>query len=94
MELKLSTHGKTFATRELARAVTETARGGDGEVIVDAEGAYLSPSFTAELLGVLTERFDRVAVIGLEASRLEMVNRLANQLGLSSVVTTKATAAV
>ncbi len=94
MEIKLSTHGKSFATRELARAVAKTARGGDSEVIVNAEDTYFSPSFAAELLGVLTSRFDQVTVIGLEESRLEMVNRLADQLGLSSVVAAEATAAV
>ena len=86
MTLKLSSHGTSFATRGRARELMQNVAEGGPEVHVDLAGAVASPSFLAELLGMLAQQFDSVVVTGASDHLADVVKHLARQLDLERQV--------
>lgn len=84
--LILSQHGRTFATRERAREIVALLDGEPGDVVrVNASNVSASPSFVAELLSRLTERFREVRVEGASDHLEELASDIAGKLHLEGV---------
>jgi hypothetical protein len=89
MPIKLSDTGRTHVTRERARDIiaaagplTESA-----DVVVDAEGVIITPSFVAELLTALTARGLSVRFVNASEHTAKLVESLTGKLKLTGRVT-------
>lgn len=87
MRIHLRSHGRSFATRERAYDLIKTVGKPDKlECELDIEGVMASPSFLAELLGLLVEREATVVVVGADEFQKRTVASLIRQLGFSDSV--------
>ena len=92
MKIALAALGKSFATRDRARAIVHQWAGCDARPIsLDVSGVDVSPAFLAELLTALTAT-NAVEVTGGDDSRfnLDMAQKLVRQLGLGDLVSVSA----
>lgn len=83
MTIVLSRYGRSFATRSRARElVNQVAESSGVRIIVSCEGVFASPSFLAEFLSLLCERFGQVELRGADESLAHVIKRLITQLQL------------
>jgi hypothetical protein len=84
MELRLSEHGVTFATRERAAAIVESlAPTTELEVNFDGVKAA-SPSFLDSLFGSLSEKAERVRIASVAPELAALVERVIERRKLKS----------
>lgn len=83
--LKLSNLGSTFASRDRARDIAGSCPG-SGTLVVDAGDVYMSPSFVAELLSELDERFSAIRFVRADEHTDYLVTDLARKLGIAERV--------
>ena len=83
MTIVLSRYGRSFATRSRARElVSQVAEPSGARAVVSCEGVFASPSFLAEFLSLLCERFGQVEFRGADESLAHVIRRLIVQLQL------------
>lgn len=89
MNITLSLHGQTFATRERARqllTVVDPSPSVDEEPCIDLSGVLASPSFMAELLNQLAVGHLSIAFTGGSDYLQDLTSSLVERLGLSGRV--------
>ncbi len=88
MELLLSHHGTSFATRERARELVATLPGtaAQEELLIGLDGVTASPSFMAELLTRLSSRFLSMSIEGGSEHLRGITFSLVERLGLGGRV--------
>lgn len=89
MNIVLSKHGRTFASRPRAREVFgETLISSSASVTIDASDVYMSPSFIAEVLVMLVKErgLERVVVRGAREHPAQVAKNLAEKFGFADRV--------
>jgi hypothetical protein len=86
MTIRLRAHGKSFATRQRARDIAALVNEDDHEFRFDVSDVVASPSFVAELLGLLCSPEHTVVVDGASEYMATLVERVSNQLKLEAYV--------
>lgn len=90
MNIVLSKHGRTFASRPRAREVFDEAFTSShaASVTIDASDVYMSPSFIAEVLVMLVKErgLKRVVVRGAREHPAQVAQHLAEKFGFADRV--------
>ncbi len=74
--LKLSNHGRTFATRQRAQDVVAKLQSGDRITIDFAGVKAASPSFVDELFGLVSETFSQAEIAGASDDIGDLIERV------------------
>ncbi len=87
MKIKLADHGRSFATRARADEILAALpKGRTPKVVVDMDGASVTPSFLAQLLSGLSPHTGHIVVVVESADVTRLVESLSQHLGLSQTV--------